>query len=166
MAKLLRKEAGGVRERLTLDVLRQFRLVYGAVHRHFREVERRCGLSGAQAWMLREISLHPDIGVTELAARLAIHQSTTSQLVNKLVRQRHVSRSSPSHDRRRVGLRVTRSGARVVRCLPRPAEGVLPHALEGMPTRSLRQLRSQLSLVVSHLETRRAADARAHLGEL
>ena len=165
MTKLPRKDARVTREQTTLEVLRQFRLVYGAVHRHFREVERRCGLSGAQAWMLREIARNPGIGVTELAARLAIHQSTTSQLVQKLESQRYVSRDAPSQDRRRVGLRITRSGARVVRCLPRPAEGVLPHALEELPHRSLRLLRAQLAVLVGHLETRRA-DARAHLGEL
>lgn len=165
MTKLPRKEARSARDRTTLEVLRQFRLVYGAVHRHFREVERRCGLSGAQAWMLREISLHPGIGVTALAARLAIHQSTASQLANKLGAQRLVSRDSSSQDRRRVGLSITRSGARVVRSLPQPAEGVLPHALEELPHRSLRQLRAQLAVLVGHLETRRT-DARAHLGEL
>jgi len=165
MTKLPRKDARASRERATVEVLRQFRLVYGAVHRHFRDVERRCGLSGAQAWMLREISLHPGIGITDLAARLAIHQSTTSQLVQKLATQHFVTRDASARDRRRVGLRITRSGLRVVRCLPRPAEGVLPHALEELPHRSLRQLRAQLAILVGHLETRRA-DARAHLGDL
>ena len=92
-------------ERLTLEVLRQFRLVYGAVHRHFRAIERRCGLSGAQAWMLRELARAPSLGVTDLATRMSVHQSTASQLIEKLVRAGYVERAAHKEDRRRVRLR-------------------------------------------------------------
>ena len=166
MVKLPRAPARASREQLTLDVLRQFRLVYGAAHRHFREVEQQCGISGAQAWVLREITLQAGIGITELAARLAIHQSTASQLVEKLARRRYVARDSHAHDRRRVGLRATRSGERCVRNLPRPAQGVLPHALGRLPQRALRNLHSQLGVLVAHLVPRNGADAREHLSEL
>ena len=166
MAKLPRAPARASREQLTLDVLRQFRLVYGAAHRHFRAVERQCGISGAQAWVLREITLQPGIGITELAGRLAIHQSTASQLVEKLARRRFVARDSHAQDRRRVGLRATPIGQRCVRGLPKPAQGVLPHALGRLPQRALRNLHSHLKVLVAQLGPRNAGDGREHLSEM
>jgi len=151
---------------LSLEVLKQFRLIYGAVHRHFRAVERRCGLSGAQAWMVRELARIPSLGVSELAKRMSVHQSTASQLVEKLVRAGHVERASDAGDRRRVRLQLTRSGATLARRLPPPAEGVLPRALATLPDASLRALRAHLARLITQLQTRRAQDARAPLGKL
>jgi DNA-binding MarR family transcriptional regulator len=151
-------------ERLTLEVLKQFRLVYGAVHRHFREVERRCGLSGAQAWILQELARAPAMGVSDLALRLSVHQSTASQLVEKLVRSGHVDRGSHESDARRVQLRLTRQGMSCVRRLPQPAEGVLPRALGRLPGASLRALHANLSMLTKQLQNRRARDAQSPLG--
>jgi DNA-binding MarR family transcriptional regulator len=164
MAKLLRRTRAA-RDQISLDVLRQFRLVYGAMHRHFRETERRCGLSGAQAWMLREVSLQPGIGVGALAACLSIHQSTVSQLVNKLEQRGYLVRDAHPRDRRRTGLRVTSAGRSLARRLPRPAQGVLPHALAKLPRRSIGRLRAELVRLVSQLQARRS-DSREHLADL
>lgn len=139
-------------ERLRLEVLKQFRVVSGVVHRHFRAIERRCGLSGAQVWMLHELVRTPEIGVTELAAQLSIHQSTASQLIEKLVRSGYVERAGHAVDRRRVHLRLSRRGVALTQRLPRPAEGVLPNALDRLPDASLRALRTQLSRLIAHME--------------
>ena len=70
---------------LQLEVLRKFRLIYGSVKKHFRDVEKACGISGSQIWILRDIATSPGTGVSRLAERLSIHQSTCSLLVEKLV---------------------------------------------------------------------------------
>lgn len=59
---------------LTLDVLQQFRVIYGSMRQYFREVEERCGLPGSQMWLLQEVQKTPYVGVTELARRLGVHQ--------------------------------------------------------------------------------------------
>lgn len=151
---------------LALEVLKQFRLVYGAVNRHFRDIERRCGLSGAQAWLLRELSRSPLLGVTDLATRMSVHQSTASQLIEKLVRAGYVERAAHEEDKRRVRLRISRRGRACLKRLPQPAEGVLPRALGKLPRPSLRALRSSLARLISQLQARRAQDAQAPLGEL
>ena len=73
-----------------MAVLRSFRVIFGSVRQHFREVEKTCGVSGSQLWILQEVSRNGGIGVSDLASRLAIHQSTCSQLVDKLVRSGHI----------------------------------------------------------------------------
>lgn len=59
---------------LALEVLQQFRVIYGTMRQYFRELEESCGLPGSQMWVLQEIERSPEIGVTELACRLGIHQ--------------------------------------------------------------------------------------------
>ncbi|MDO8340476.1 MAG: hypothetical protein Q7T59_00700 [Candidatus Woesebacteria bacterium] len=66
-----------------LTELRQFRLIYGSVKKHFRAVERACEIFGSQLWILREIAASLDTGLSRLAERLSIHQSTCSLLVEK-----------------------------------------------------------------------------------
>ena len=139
-------------ERLRLEVLKQFRVVSGVVHRHFRAIERRHGLSGAQVWMLHELVRTPEVGVTDLAAQLSIHQSTASQLIDKLVRSGFVERVGHALDRRRVHLRLSRRGVALTQRLPRPSEGVLPTALDRLPDASLRALRTQLSRLIARME--------------
>ena len=77
---------------LPLEVLQQFRVIYGTMRQYFRTIEQCCGLSGSQMWILQEVERTPSIGVTELAQRLGIHQSTCSQLVEKLVSQHYLEK--------------------------------------------------------------------------
>lgn len=143
-----------------LAVLRSFRVIFGSVRQHFREVERRCGMSGSQLWILREIGRSPGVGVSELAARLAIHQSTCSQLVEKLVRTGHVVKRRSADDQRRVGLKMTLQGQRTMARAPGPTQGVLPEALSELSTPALRALEKSLQLVIERmdLEVQEAAD--------
>lgn len=136
------------------QVLKKFRLIYGSVRQHFREVERTCGVSGSQLWVLQEISSSPGIGVSELAERLAIHQSTCSQLVEKLVGRDLIIKQRNKDDQRRVGLRLSDAAAGLLARAPGPAEGVLPEALMSLPTSILIQLDASLMQVIGQLKMR------------
>ena len=95
---------------LALDVLQQFRVIYGSMRQYFREVEERCGLPGSQMWLLQEVQKTPYVGVTELARRLGVHQSTCSQLVDRLVAQDYLTKTRPHDDQRRIGLCLADKG--------------------------------------------------------
>ncbi|RIX46090.1 MAG: MarR family transcriptional regulator [Rhodocyclales bacterium GT-UBC] len=131
-------------QELQLDVLQQFRVIYGSMRHYFRELEQRCGLPGSQTWVLQEVTRTPEIGVGELARRMGIHQSTCSSLVEKLVGRGLLSKQKHSVDQRRVGLCVTAAGRDVMQRLPGPADGVLPQALASMPLVSLKTLKINL----------------------
>ncbi len=147
-------------KQLTLDVLRQFRLIYGSVRHHFRQIEETCGISGSQIWMLHELHSAPGIGVSDLAHRLSIHQTTCSQLVEKLVARGYVVKTRSEQDRRRVGLTITRSAAKVLKDAPGPAEGLIPEALMGLSDAMLHSLTTQLGKLIEglHLQDEQAAD--------
>lgn len=134
-----------------MDVLRQFRVIFGSARQHFREVEEHCGISSSQIWMLTESKRSPGIGVTELAARLGIRQSTGSILVEKLVSRGLLIKERSREDQRRVGLHPSAEGELVLAKLPGPAEGVLPAALNTLPEVVLKTLIINLDELISKL---------------
>jgi MarR family transcriptional regulator, organic hydroperoxide resistance regulator len=139
---------------LSLQVLKKFRVIYGSVRQHFRDVEHSCGITGSQLWILHEIASEPGIGVSELAIRLSIHQSTCSQLVEKLSVRKLVSKERSAEDQRRVGLHLTEEARAVLKLAPGPAEGLLPEALQSLPEPVLIALDKNLQDVVGQLRTR------------
>jgi len=136
---------------LALEVLKQFRLIYGSVRQQFRQIEEACGVSGSQLWVMHEVSQAPGIGVSDLAQRLSIHQTTCSQLVEKLVAHGYVVKTRSTEDQRRVGLTLTKSAAKVLKDAPGPAEGLLPQALMGLSAATLYSLTTHLGKLIAEL---------------
>lgn len=148
------------KQQLSLEVLKKFRVIYGSVRQHFREIEQACGVSGSQLWILKEIGDTPEIGVSELANRLSIHQSTCSQLVEKLVGAQLVIKQRSTVDQRRVGLRLTPAAVKLLRKAPAPTEGVLPEAIASLSMDSVRSLDASLEKLILKLQ-----ESDANLGE-
>lgn len=151
---------------LPLEVLQQFRVIYGTMRQYFRALEQCCGLPGSQMWILQEVERTPTIGVTELAQRLGIHQSTCSQLVDRLVGQGYLEKQKAASDRRRVGLILAASGRALIARLPGPAEGVLPAALASLPEVALQTLHINLAELIGHLQETDEQFARIPLAEM
>jgi MarR family transcriptional regulator, organic hydroperoxide resistance regulator len=153
-------------KQLAVDVLKQFRRIYGSVRQHFREIEQTCGVSGSQLWIIQELSKTPGIGVSELATRLSIHQSTCSQLVEKLVARGYVVKTRLRQDQRRVGLSISKQANKLLANAPGPAEGLLPEALMGLPDASLRSLSTSLDKLAGQLRQRDDRFAERPLSDL
>lgn len=139
---------------LSLQVLKRFRVIYGSIRQHFREVEQNCGVTGSQLWILQEVAKTPGIGISELAERLSIHQSTGSQLVEKLVARSLIIKERSKEDQRRVGLCLTEEASRILKNAPGPAEGVLPEALNALNESALIALDKSLIEVIDQLRIR------------
>ena len=152
--------------KLALEVLQQFRVIYGTMRQYFRELEECCGLPGSQMWVLQEVERTPEIGITELAGRLGIHQSTCSQLVEKLVVKNCLIKKRQSMDQRRVGLCLAAEGRKAVAALPGPAEGALPEALAAIPDVALKTLNINLAELIGHLPGKDEAFATVPLAEM
>lgn len=151
---------------VAIEVLRQFRLIFGSVRQHFREVEASCGVSGSQMWILTECRRAPGIGITELAGRLGIHQSTASILVEKLVSRRLVAKRRSQEDQRRVGLHLVPEGEALLAKLPGPAEGILPEALNSLPEVALKTLSINLTELIGKLRISEERYSATPLAEL
>jgi DNA-binding MarR family transcriptional regulator len=155
-----------IRHPLAVDALKKFRVIYGCVRQHFRQVEQICGVSGSQLWILQEVATTPGVGVSELAERLSIHQSTCSQLAEKLVARGLVRKERSKEDQRRVGLTLSPQAKKLVASAPGPAEGVFPDALKALEEGELVELNRALSNVIEQLRVRDEKFAHKPLADL
>lgn len=147
------------------QVLRRFRIVFNAVKTHFRQVEKRVGIGGAQLWALSLIQERPGIGMGELAQAMDVHQSTASNLVRTLVGQNLVVTSKSETDGRAVVLTVLPAAVKLIKKAPMPFAGVLPDALARLDPATLKRLDADLGQVIALLETDERA-ANTPLGQL
>jgi len=153
-------------KQLSLQVLKKFRIIYGSVRQQFRDIERTCGVTGSQLWIMHEISTTSGIGVSLLAERLSIHQSTCSQLVEKLVARKLIIKERSTEDQRRVGLRLTEEASRLIKKAPGPAEGLLPEALSALPEETIKALNLSLEKVIEQLQIKDEMLAERPLSDL
>lgn len=134
-----------------IRVLRRFRLVFNSVKTHFRQVEKKAGMGGAQVWALSVIAHMPGITVGGLAREMDIHQSTASNLVRGLIEAGAVSASKDGADRRTVRLTLLAAGSRVLKRAPMPFTGVLPAALHSLDAATLARLEKDLNKLITVL---------------
>ena len=125
-------------------VLQQFRELFRVSQQHFQRIESNCGVSGAQLWALSEVGSTPGLTISELARKLSVHLSTSSNLLDKLETRKLIRRVRSSEDQRVVRVFLTAAGARTLRKAPEPVAGVIPDALRKMAPSALRALRRDL----------------------
>ena len=146
------KSAQPARREAALEVLKKFRQVFRAGKLHFSAVEKQQGVTGAQLWAMWELYQQPGLRVTDLAAAMALHQSTVSNMIDKLLTKRLLRRDRGDQDGRVVRLHLTAAGMRMVRGAPNQARGALPDALEHLPPAALRGLDKQLATLLSRMK--------------
>ncbi|MCX8145619.1 MAG: MarR family transcriptional regulator [Azovibrio sp.] len=139
-----------------MDVLKQFRSIFNTVKQHFQQVENTCRISGAQLWALAIIVRQPGLRVSELARAMAVHQSTTSNLVERLVELKLVEKRRSENDQRVVHLYPLPAGIALIGQAPQPVEGVLPEALTQLSAENLAHLHAILEDLLDILQARDA----------
>lgn len=146
--------------------LGKFRIIVGAIRQHFREVEKACGVSGAQVWVLATLEESPGLRVTELAEALSIHASTASNLLDKIEKSGLIRRERGTQDQRVVRLFLTEAGEAALAAAPKPFTGVLPHALAQLPPETLARLSQDLDTLIGFMDLTNSKDAQRPLSEL
>lgn len=146
-----------------MKVLKEFRVIFKSVKRHFQWMERQTGVSGAQLWAVSAVVAEPGIRVTELGRAMAIHQSTTSNLVERLVQGGLVRRERSARDQRVVQLYATAKGTRLVKKAPGAVRGVLVDALEKMENKELASLDVALGELIARMDVKDSGGVRLDL---
>lgn len=127
-----------------MAVLKQLRIVVRAAQGHSARIEKQCGIGGAQLWMLCELYDHPGSRVGEIAQRMAIHQSTASNLLDTLTRKGYVTRTRDHRDLRAVTLALTLAGRQLVERAPAAPRGLLTEALGRLDDNAIAALETAL----------------------
>jgi DNA-binding MarR family transcriptional regulator len=139
----------GADTRVILDAVRR---VVGTLHKSSRAAEKAVGVSGAQLFVLQKLAESPGVSLTALAARTHTHQSSVSTVVSRLADRGLVLRSPAATDRRRLELRLSAEGRRLIGRAPDAAQTRLIQAVEQLPAARRRALAQSL------LELTRAMD--------
>ena len=136
----------------SLEILKQLRVVIRAAQQHSLWIEKQCGVNGAQLWLLQELYEENDLRVGELAHRLAVHQTTTSNLIDALDKRSLVKKTRDPNDQRAVRVSLTDDGVALLLKAPKPARGLLPEALRSLDETSLSHLHFGLKGLIQSIE--------------
>lgn len=135
-----------------LDTLKNFRVVIRAAQRHSAWIEKQCGVSGAQLWVMQELHEHSGQRVGDIARKLAIHQTTASNLLDSLEKRGYVVKTRDKEDQRVVKLALSDQGAELLLSAPTPARGLLPEALQKLDAQSLASLNDGLKALLERID--------------
>jgi MarR family transcriptional regulator, organic hydroperoxide resistance regulator len=139
------------RAALELQTLQAFRTIFASARWHDAEVRRIAGISGSQLWALSEIARSKGMRVNDLSERMALHQTTASNLIYALADRKLIRRERDPVDQRVVRLHVTTDGKRMLLRAPGPYAGLLVDALRHMDSPQLTRLKNALFVLTQDL---------------
>lgn len=132
--------------RVVLDAVRR---IVQALHESSRWAETHLGLTAAQLFVLQKLADSPCWSLNELAARTHTHQSSVSAVVARLVERGLVIRGPGESDARRVELRLSADGGKLIRRAPNLPQQRLIHGIERLAASRRRALATSLEALTS-----------------
>jgi len=154
------------RRAAAIGALQKLREIIKTAQEQLQLTSETAGISGSQAWALAEIARSPGLIVSELGKAMAIHPSTTSNMLDKMQKRGLIRRERIDADQRMVRLFVTSAGEKVLAQLPGPATGLLPDALARLSMEQLDAVNAALSLILEKMDRREANAAFTPLASL
>lgn len=136
-----------------LSVLQRFRVLIRMAQRHSQWIERQSGVTGAQLWALQELHEKPGLRVGELANLMALHQSTASNMIDRLETSEFVRKERTAADQRVVRLYLTDKGSDLLASAPSPVRGILPESLRMLPPDDLVRLQEELDVLLKQVRS-------------
>jgi DNA-binding MarR family transcriptional regulator len=121
----------------------------------------RLAARGLRLWHMAILAALADFGPhaqRDLAERLAIHPSDVAKIVDELEAAGQVERTRDDRDRRRITVRITRTGRAALRSLDREAGQVGDEILAPLDTAERDQLHAMLERVFAHAHPESAVE--------
>ncbi len=115
----------------------------------FRNRDEVCcyGLTVSQCYALQALRRHGRMPSSDLAVRLGLDISSTTRLVDELVKKKLAIRSKSAEDARVREIEITEAGSRLIRRLEADFASMLEQALEDFP----QQVQKSLPAVLNRL---------------
>lgn len=142
------------RSEIEQSIRMKLRIIFSSAKKQSREIEARFGVSGAQFWVLAELDKQRGLRVSDLAKLICIHNSTASNLLDKLEQRRLIYRERADRDQRVVRLYLTPDGAAIVAQAHHLSRSVVADALGNVSADTLQALDRNLEALVAHLKIR------------
>ena len=138
-------------------VVNSLRRIIQAIRLSSSTAHDTLGITGAQLFVLQRLTDAPGLSLNALAAQTHTHQSSVSTVVSRLVDRGLVLRTPAPDDARRLELRVSAEGRRLVSRAPDAAQARLIHAIEQLPAARRRALARSLADLTRTMDLDRRA---------
>jgi DNA-binding MarR family transcriptional regulator len=135
-------------------VVQSLRRITKAIHEFSKAVDREFGITGPQLWAMTTINESGGCSAGDVAARLCVHPSTITGIIQRLEDKRLIDRQKRPDDRRAVVLTLTAAGKKLLERAPHPAQGQLVTALRDFAPEDVAKLRGMLDQIVEAMELR------------
>ncbi|KAA8997137.1 MarR family transcriptional regulator [Paenibacillus spiritus] len=105
----------GVEENTQLEeIMTSFRRLSHVFHQLLSRGAEQCNITGTQLTVLRKVSQHPEIRISELAELMHQGNSAVSGVVERMVKSGWLTRVRSEEDRRICRLALTEEGERIM----------------------------------------------------
>lgn len=131
--------------KLQKEVLKHFREIFIQAKSELKENVKKTGLSGAQLWVMQQVYNFNGISNAELAKNITIHVSTSSILVNKLIKKNLIEKTRDPKDERKIVLTLSPKGKQLMAKAPKSPEGAIPSTLKKLNIEELEELNTVLT---------------------
>lgn len=114
------------------EVLISLRRITQAIDIHSRQLVRQYGITTPQLIILKQIEGGEAVTVSQLAKQVSLKQATVTDILNRLERKGLVQRQKDTGDRRRVLIRETDTGKKLLEAAPSPLQETFLAKLENL----------------------------------
>ena len=135
----------GMKIKLQKEVLKHIREIFIQAKSELKDNVKKTGLSGAQLWIMQQVYNFNGISNAELAKNLTIHVSTSSLLVNKLIKKNLIEKTRDPKDERKIVLTLSPKGKQLMAKAPKSPEGAIPSTLKKLNIEELEELNTVLT---------------------
>ncbi len=117
---------------LAHSILDLCRKLVSVIHVASKATEKHLGLGAAQLFVLKKLADGQIRSLNELALLTYTHQTSVSVVVKKLVEKKLVSSRQARDDARRLELRITPAGKKIIQGSPEPVQEQLIRAIDAL----------------------------------
>lgn len=132
---------------VTDNVLICLRRITQAIELHSRQLVRQYGITTPQLVLLKQIHGKESITVSEVAKQISLNQTTVTDILNRLERKGLVSRHKDTGDRRRVLVKETDVGKKLLATAPSPLQETFLEKFENLEDWQQNMILSSLQLL-------------------
>ncbi len=136
-----------------IHITKRLRKIAHAVNKHSKFLQESFKLTLPQIICLREIHEHGPITFSHLTRILALNNSTTTGIVDRLEREQLVRRVRSDRDRRQVMVEITDRGIEVLKDAPPPLNRTFIDRFESLPEEEKDQIVHSLDRLASLIDS-------------
>jgi len=144
------------------DIYTSFREVNQAFHQSMVQTTQRLGVTTIQYFVLKIVHDHPGIGLNELSEKIFSVTSTTSGIVERMVKAGWLCRERPESDRRSIKLTLTEKGRELREQVNRIRHAEITTALSEIPSEDVNCLQRIHKQIVHIIQRQREEEEENH----